>query len=307
MGTVPENKHARPNDDFWKRWRKDAIRTYDRASSEYIRSKSFYERYVKSLREKGILERLPWYKRWALKGAATLGEAHRYGMALLASMGESAARLAPDTKQGMFLDLATTIGPLAALKAAKAYRAIRLARLEKPLKGATYKALVDLWKTVGEEGRAARLIKMQAFRNARLVATARQARNIIAKVKTAKKVTEVAHSAHIIEKSAHQIYHTLAAEHSKDIHKSHKTKAPPPARLANVPPSRARTSSIRRRTTTPPQRPGASLASFKQPPLSQATMQETMRKASSFIISFTPIFSTTSIPPHLHFRTSSGR
>jgi len=136
MGTVPENKHARPNDDFWKRWRKDAIRTYDRASSEYIRSKSFYERYVKSLREKGILERLPWYKRWALKGAATLGEAHRYGMALLASMGESAARLAPDTKQGMFLDLATTIGPLAALKAAKAYRAIRLARLEKPLKGA---------------------------------------------------------------------------------------------------------------------------------------------------------------------------
>lgn len=89
----------------WGERRKEAFRGYDRASSSYLHKKAPSEKLADELRRTKVMSKLPWYDRWSIKHRAMESKINRHVNALLSEMGASAARLAPESKWGVFLEL----------------------------------------------------------------------------------------------------------------------------------------------------------------------------------------------------------
>jgi hypothetical protein len=135
--------------DRWGKWKREAIRDYDRRSSEYLRTKSPGEIVLNELEKSKLLSRLPWYERLRIKAAAWHGEFSRKDAAAGHLVAEAAAQLAPDTKWGVIFDVASTVGPLAALKILKVSKVGRVAGRYGPTGKAVFEALQDVHKAKG--------------------------------------------------------------------------------------------------------------------------------------------------------------
>lgn len=169
--------------DFWNwgRWRREAIRDYDRASSRYIRSKRWFDRYV---------------------------------MGPLASLGESAARYSPTTGKGAIYELGSAVIPLAALKVIKSTKLGKLAghlASRHPFRtmGDIYKdrhiikSAKDIHKAAGFPEMAQRLGRVQ------------KGRKMVGSSTVAKKAVEMVHSDHHIGKSGKILVKTLPQHRSE--------------------------------------------------------------------------------------------
>jgi len=187
--------------DTWGKWKREAIRDYDRASSKYLRTKSPGEIYLSALKKSKLLSKLPWYERLGVKAAAWHGEVTRKNTAAGHLVAEAAAGLAPDSWEGVAFDLGTlAIGAVAGAvgKIAKLGKLGKLGRLGGPMRPTTFKALQDLHKAAGLPEIASRAAQVQKVRIDRM-------EKIIRSAKVVGKATHAVHAGHMAGKSVKHI------------------------------------------------------------------------------------------------------
>lgn len=185
--------------DTWGKWKRESIRFHDRRSSEYLHNKSSYEKLSDELKKAKIMSKLPWDKRWAIKGLALHGKVNRHAESILSSMGESAAHISSDTSEEAMFDLATSVigGWLKGLKA------IQLAKIGKstPMKSEIFKALQEVHRAAGFPEIASRAAKAhRAKQIASRSAKVHRAREIV-RADVVDKGIDGVHSVHSYERA----------------------------------------------------------------------------------------------------------
>lgn len=184
--------------DTWGKWKKDAIRDYENAGTEYLHQRSFSEKYAGELRKAKIMSKLSWYHRWAIKGQALEAKINRHGNAILSEMGSGAAHLAPDSWAGVAFDLGTLFVGGAVSKIAKLAKLGRFTSFGRygamvPEGAEVVEALKDIHRAGGFPEIALRTAKLQKARLA--------TQKIIQGAEIAHKTLHVVHAGHSIEKS----------------------------------------------------------------------------------------------------------
>ena len=206
-----KSERSRPNLDTWGKWKREAIKGYDRASSEFLHKKSPGEKAVQRLLEDPkALSGMSAYDFQNLKGYLMMEKLGRHGMSLLASLAESAAHLAPDTNKGVAFD----IGTLAVGAAAKLLKLSKLGKLAMPV------AKTRPLQTLRSASRMRKAAKSTHGMNVAIgrpeltgqMLKIQKANEIVSGATVAKKTMEAVHAGHMIHKSA-----PIAWEGVKDL------------------------------------------------------------------------------------------
>lgn len=260
----PKSERSRPNLDRWGKWKMEAIKGYDRASSEYLHKKSPGEKAVQGLLDDPkALSRLSVYEIRDLKGYLLMHKLGRHGMSLLASMGESTAHLAPDSWKGVAFD----IGTLGVGGVTKILKLSKLGRLAMPV------AKTQPLQTLRSASRMRKAIKSTETINVAVgrpeltgkMLRIQKANEIVSGAVVAKKTMDAAHTGHMIHKSAPIVYEGvkyLEGEKQRSLYRA----------LKRISDSKVAGHTTQKRTLTP-------RTPFSQHPLSQIAVSNISKRA----------------------------